>query len=67
VILSADVAGYSALTGRDEATTVQTLSEYCAVVATWVERHSGKIDDANVMRHKEARVAMICLGGQLDG
>jgi len=45
-ILSADVAGYSALMGRNEAATVQTLSEHRAVVRACVERYSGKIDDA---------------------
>lgn len=45
-ILCADVAGYSGLMGRDETTTVQTLSDYRAVVTACVERHNGKIDDA---------------------
>ena len=45
-ILSADVAGYSALMGRNEAATVQTLSDHRAVVRACVERYSGKIDDA---------------------
>src|SRR6185436_446609 len=45
-ILSADVAGYSALMGRDEAATVQTLSGLRAVVRECVQRYSGKIDDA---------------------
>ena len=45
-ILSADVAGYSALMGRDDAATVQTLSEHRAVVRASVEHHNGKVDDA---------------------
>lgn len=45
-ILSADVAGYSALMGRDEASTVRTLSELRAVVRTCVGRYNGKVDDA---------------------
>ena len=45
-ILSADVAGYSALMGRDEATTVQALSDLRSVVRGCAQRFNGKIDDA---------------------
>jgi adenylate cyclase len=45
-ILSADVAGYSMLMGRDEANTVRTLSDYRIIIGASVERHSGKVNDA---------------------
>ena len=45
-ILSADVSGYSLLMGRDEASTVDTLTEYRAVIVSQVERQRGRIVDA---------------------
>lgn len=42
VILSADVASYSRLTGEDEDATHRTLSEYLDLISASVQRHEGK-------------------------
>lgn len=42
-ILYADVAGYSRLTGEDEDTTHQTLSEYLDLISISIEEHRGRI------------------------
>jgi adenylate cyclase len=45
-ILSADVAGYSRLMGRDEAQTVQTLTAYRNIMAELVKQHRGRVIDS---------------------
>ena len=45
-ILAADVAGYSRLMGEDEVATVQTLTEYRAVMARFIQEHRGRVVDA---------------------
>ena len=45
-ILSADVKGYSRLMGKDEAGTIQTLTAYKEVMATFIEQHQGRVVDA---------------------
>ena len=45
-ILSADVAGYSRLMGDDEAATVETLTAYRKVFATYIEAHFGRVVDS---------------------
>ena len=42
-ILAADIAGYSALMGVDEARTVQDLKAHQAVVLPMIGQHSGRI------------------------
>jgi TolB-like protein/class 3 adenylate cyclase len=44
-ILAADIAGYSALMGADEARTVQDLKEHQAVVLPMIKEHGGRIID----------------------
>jgi class 3 adenylate cyclase len=44
-ILAADVAGYSALMGADEADTVRNLKEHQAVVLPMIKEHGGRIID----------------------
>ena len=43
VILYADVAGYSRLTGDDEDATHRTLSEYLDLIALTISSHNGKV------------------------
>jgi class 3 adenylate cyclase/TolB-like protein/Tfp pilus assembly protein PilF len=43
VILYADVAGYSRLTGDDEDATHRTLSEYLDLIAQAIRSHNGKV------------------------
>jgi adenylate cyclase len=45
-ILSADVEGYSRLMGDDETATVRAITEYRAVMASGVARHSGRVVDS---------------------
>ncbi len=42
VILSADVASYSRLTGEDEDAIHRILSEYLDLISASVQRHEGK-------------------------
>ena len=44
-ILAADVAGYSALMGADEARTVRDLKEHQTVVLPMIQEHGGRIID----------------------
>jgi class 3 adenylate cyclase len=44
-ILAADIAGYSALMGADEARTVQDLKEHQAVVLPMIDQFGGRIVD----------------------
>ncbi len=44
-ILAADIAGYSALMGADEADTVRSLKEHQAVVLPMIKGHGGRIID----------------------
>jgi adenylate cyclase len=44
-ILAADIAGYSALMGADEADTVRNLKEHQAVVLPMIKDHGGRIID----------------------
>jgi len=44
-ILAADIAGYSALMGADEALTVRDLKEHQAVVLPMIKEHGGRIID----------------------
>ena len=44
-ILAADIAGYSALMGADEAGTVRSLKEHQAVVLPIIKEHGGRIID----------------------
>src|SRR6516164_1406461 len=44
-ILAADIAGYSALMGADEAGTVRDLKAHQAVVLPMIEEHGGRIID----------------------
>src|SRR5499426_792990 len=44
-ILAADIAGYSALMGADEADTVRCLKEHQAVVLPMITEHGGRIID----------------------
>ena len=44
-ILAADIAGYSALMGADEARTVRDLKEHQAVVLPMIKEHGGRIID----------------------
>ena len=44
-ILAADIAGYSALMGADEATTVRDLKAHQAVVLPMIAEHGGRIID----------------------
>ena len=44
-ILAADIAGYSALMGADEAGTVRSLKEHQAVVLPMIKEHGGRIID----------------------
>ena len=44
-ILSADVAGYSRLMGKDEEATVRRLTTYREMVAILIRKHQGKIGD----------------------
>ena len=43
VILYADVAGYSRLTGADEDATHRRLSEYLDLIAVSIESHEGRV------------------------
>ena len=43
VILYADVAGYSRLTGEDEDATHRTLSEYLDLMAAAIGHHRGRV------------------------
>ena len=43
VILYADVAGYSRLTGEDEDTTHRTLRDYLDLISSRVEHHNGQV------------------------
>ncbi|NIO03265.1 MAG: hypothetical protein GTN74_01255, partial [Proteobacteria bacterium] len=45
-ILSADVKGYSRLMGDDEVATVETLSTYRELMATFIEKHRGRVVDS---------------------
>jgi adenylate cyclase len=45
-ILSADVAGYSRLMGRDEVATVRTIEAYRAEIVALVAQHRGRVVDA---------------------
>src|SRR5262245_46683270 len=44
-ILAADIAGYSALMGADDADTVRSLKEHQAVVLPMIKEHGGRIID----------------------
>jgi adenylate cyclase len=44
-ILAADIAGFSALMGADEARTVQDLKEHQAVVLPMIKEHGGRVID----------------------
>jgi adenylate cyclase len=44
-ILAADIAGYSALMGADEADTVRSLKEHQAVALPLIKEHCGRIID----------------------
>ena len=44
-ILAADIAGYSALIGADEAGTVRDLKDHLAVVLPMVSGHGGRVID----------------------
>src|SRR5262245_11160049 len=44
-ILAADIAGYSALMGADDAGTVRNLKEHQAVVLPMIKEHGGRIID----------------------
>ena len=44
-ILAADIAGYSALMGADEAGTVRTLKAHQAVVLPMIAEHGGRVVD----------------------
>ena len=44
-ILAADIAGYSALIGADEARTVRDLKDHLAVVLPMVSGHGGRVID----------------------
>src|SRR5262245_10762403 len=44
-IFAADIAGYSALMGADEADTVRSLKEHQAVVLPMIKEHGGRIID----------------------
>jgi adenylate cyclase len=44
-ILAADIAGYSALMGADEARTVSDLKSHQAVVLPMIGQHAGRIVD----------------------
>jgi len=46
-ILAADIAGYSALMGADEAGTVRSLKEHHAVVLPMIKEHGGRIIDTS--------------------
>ncbi len=45
-ILSADVKGYSRLTGEDEKGTVRTLNAYKEVMTNLIQQHRGRVVDA---------------------
>src|SRR5215471_1430837 len=45
-ILSADVAGYSRLMGKDEEATIRTLTAYREVMATLIQQHRGRVVDS---------------------
>src|SRR5215510_11875461 len=44
-ILAADIAGYSALMGADEARTVRDLKEHQVIVLPMIREHGGRIID----------------------
>src|SRR5215475_2587735 len=44
-ILAADISGYSALMGADEARTVRDLKDHLAVVLPMVSGHGGRVID----------------------
>ena len=45
-ILSADVKGYSRLTGEDEEATIRTLTAYREVMMTLIQQHRGHVVDS---------------------
>ena len=45
-ILSADVKDYSRLMAEDEMQTIRTLNTYRSLIATHVEKHSGRVVDS---------------------
>jgi adenylate cyclase len=45
-ILSADVAGYSRLMGKDEEATVRRLTAYREIMATLIHKHQGRVVDS---------------------
>ena len=45
-ILAADIAGYSALMGADEASTVRSLKENQAAVLPMIKEHGGRVIEA---------------------
>jgi adenylate cyclase len=45
-IFSVDVQGYSRLMGDDEETTVQTLTEYRKLMASFIQQHRGRVVDS---------------------
>jgi TolB-like protein/class 3 adenylate cyclase/Tfp pilus assembly protein PilF len=45
-ILSADVKGYSRLMSQDEESTARTLNTYKEVMASFIQRHHGRVVDA---------------------
>jgi len=49
-ILSADAVGYSRLMQADEAATVETLNAYRAAMCRVIERHNGRVVNADRSR-----------------
>ena len=45
-ILSADVAGYSRLMGKDEGATVKTLETYKGMMFSLIKQHRGRVVDS---------------------
>jgi adenylate cyclase len=45
-ILSAHVKGYSRLMGEDEEATIRTLTAYCELMTTFIQRHRGRVVDS---------------------
>jgi adenylate cyclase len=54
-ILAADIAGYSALMGADEARTVQDLKEHQAVVLPMIKEHGGRVIGYQTLRGSHRR------------
>ena len=46
-ILSADVAGYSRLIGKDEDATIRILTTYRELMATLIQKHRGRVVDSH--------------------